>query len=236
VVIDALGFLTVLGRAQRPTPATLRWFPVAGFLIGLAVGACWWLAGQAWSAGVAAALAVVADLVLTGLLHLDGLADSADGLVPHLRRDRRLEVMAEPTVGAFAVTAVVAVLLLRWSALAGHAPDLLLLAALWCASRTLMAAAVGVLPYARAEGGLVTTFQGDGDGWVIGVLGAFAALVVGAIADGFAGEVAVVGALAAGVGVLAFGRRQLGGYTGDVLGAAGVVAETVGLVIAAAKW
>jgi adenosylcobinamide-GDP ribazoletransferase len=235
-VIEALGFLTVLGRAERPTPATLRWFPLAGLVIGLAVGAAWWVAGEAWSAGVAAALAVLVDLGLTGLLHLDGLADSADGLLPHLPRERRLGVMGEPTIGAFAVAAVVAVLLLRWSALASHAPDLLLLGALWCASRTLMAAAVSTIPYARAEGGLVTTFQGDGDGWVLGALGGAGALVAGTLADGFGGLVAVAGALVAGVGVLAFGRRQLGGYTGDVLGAAGVVAETIGLVIAAAKW
>ena len=235
-MIDALGFLTVLGRAERPTPATLRWFPLAGLAIGMAVGLAWWLAGEAWTAGVAAALAVAADLLLTGLLHLDGLADSADGLLPHLPRERRLAVMAEPAVGAFAVATVAVVLLLRWSAFATHSPDVLLVGALWCASRTLMAAAVGTVPYARAEGGLVTTFQGAGDGWGLGVIGGFAALVVGAIADGVAGEVAVLGALAAGVGVLALGRRQLGGYTGDVLGAAGVVAETVGLVIAAAKW
>jgi adenosylcobinamide-GDP ribazoletransferase len=236
VVIDALGFLTVLGRAQRPTSATLRWFPVAGLLIGAAVGCLWWLTGQAWSAGVAAALAVLADLVLTGMLHLDGLADSADGLLPHLPRERRLLVMGEPGVGAFAVVAIAAVLLLRWSALASHAPDVLLVAALWCASRSLMAASVGSLPYARAEGGLVTTFEGQGDGWALGLLGGAGALVVAVAADGFGGAVAVVAAIAAGVGVLAFGRRQLGGYTGDVLGAAGVVAETVGLVVAAAHW
>jgi adenosylcobinamide-GDP ribazoletransferase len=236
VVIEALGFLTVLGRAERPTPATLRWFPLAGLLIGAAVGLVWWLAGQAWSAGVAAALALVADLAVTGLLHLDGLADSADGLLPHLPRERRLTVMAEPGVGAFATAAVGAALLLRWSALAAHAPDVLLLAALWCGSRTLMAATVGTLPYARAEGGLVTTFQGQGDGWVLALLGGAGALVVGGAADGVGGVVAVLGALAAGIGVLALGRRQLGGYTGDVLGAAGVVAETVGLVLAAAHW
>jgi adenosylcobinamide-GDP ribazoletransferase len=129
-----------------------------------------------------------------------------------------------------------AALLLRWSALAAHAPDVLLLAALWCGSRTLMAATVGTLPYVRAEGGLVTTFQGQGDGWVLALLGGAGALVVGGAADGVGGVVAVLGALAAGIGVLALGRRQLGGYTGDVLGAAGVVAETVGLVLAAAHW
>jgi adenosylcobinamide-GDP ribazoletransferase len=236
VVIEALGFLTVLGRPDPPTATTLRWFPLVGLLLGAAVGAVWWGADQTWTGGVAAALALAADLVLTGMLHLDGLADAADGLLPHLPRERRLAVMAEPTVGAFAVVVVAATLLLRWTALAAQAPDVLLLAAIWCAARTLMAVAVRVLPYARPEGGLATSFAGGGDGWLLALGGGLIALAVGALADGIGGAAAVLAAVAAGTAVLALGRARLGGYTGDVLGAAGVVAETIGLVVAAARW
>src|SRR5438477_10532197 len=108
----ALSFLTPIGGASRPSGSALLWFPLVGAALGLARGGIWWAAAQVWGAMVAAAVVVAADLGLTGLLHLDGLADAADGLLPHLPRARRLAVMAEPGVGAFGVGAVGAVLLL----------------------------------------------------------------------------------------------------------------------------
>ena len=147
----ALAFLTPLGGAAVPDRATLSWFPVAGALIGLAVGGAWWGADRLWPPFTAAAIAVTVDLGLTGLLHLDGLADSADGLLPPLARERRLAVMAEPTVGAYGVAAVVIVLVLRTAALTSMHPSVLLLAALWCASRTAMAVGARALPYARRD-------------------------------------------------------------------------------------
>ncbi|MBA3654253.1 MAG: adenosylcobinamide-GDP ribazoletransferase, partial [Actinobacteria bacterium] len=137
----ALAFLTPLGGAAPPDARTLSWFPIAGALIGAAVGGVWWAGAQIWPAALAAAVAVTADLALTGLLHFDGLVDSADGLLPHLSRDRRLEVMAEPTVGAFAVAVGTVALLLRVAAFAALSPNVMLVAAVWCASRTAMAVA-----------------------------------------------------------------------------------------------
>ena len=71
----ALAFLTPFGGAAVPTAGTLDWFPVVGAAIGLAVGAVWWLAVRAWSPVGAAGIVVASDIVLTGYLHLDGLAD-----------------------------------------------------------------------------------------------------------------------------------------------------------------
>src|SRR5262249_51241339 len=97
----ALSFLTPFGGAAHPAPSALAWFPVVGALIGLGVGAVWWGARRAWPSPAAAAIALIADAALTGMLHLDGLADAADGLLPPLPRARRLEVMADPRLGAF---------------------------------------------------------------------------------------------------------------------------------------
>src|SRR3954469_8033716 len=97
---QALSFLTPIGGAATPSPRALPWFPVVGAAIGAALGGVWWLAAGVWPAAaapptgaalggvwglaaevgpaaVAAAVVVAADLALTGLLHLDGLADSA---------------------------------------------------------------------------------------------------------------------------------------------------------------
>ena len=157
---SALSFLTVVGRPAPPGPGTLDWFPVGGAGLGAALGGIWWAAGRAWPAGVAAALVVVADLGLTGLLHLDGLVDSADGLLPPMDRARRLEVMAAPDAGAFGVGAAGAALILRWAALAALRPGVWLLAGLWCLSRTAMATVARTRRYARPEGGLATLFAG----------------------------------------------------------------------------
>jgi adenosylcobinamide-GDP ribazoletransferase len=230
----ALAFLTPLFGASEPRPQTLTWFPFAGAALGLVLGAVWWGAERVWPAAVAAAIVVAADLALTGLLHVDGLADSADGLLPHLDRARRLEVMAAPDVGAFGVAAVVAVLLLRWAALATTAPSPLLLGGLWCASRTAMAVAALKVPYAR-PGGLASAFLG-GHTLSTALIGAVLATGLAFAGPGVPGIAAVAGVVAGAAGVVALARRRIGGFTGDVLGASGMVGETAGLVVAAARW
>ncbi|HEX2384302.1 MAG TPA: adenosylcobinamide-GDP ribazoletransferase [Acidimicrobiales bacterium] len=231
----ALAFLTPLGRAAVPDRRTMSWFPVVGALVGGAVGCVWWGADRLWPPAVAAALTLAADLALTGMLHVDGLADSADGLLPHMPRERRLEVMSEPTVGAYGIAVTACVLLLRFAALASMPPSILLIAGVWCGSRTVMAVAARALPYARAEGGLATAMLG-GDWKPVGLYGVIAAVSLGAFAGGRRTEIAVAAGLVASAAVVLFARRKLGGFTGDVLGAAGIVGETVALVVAAASW
>ena len=235
----ALAFLTPLGGASTPTPAALRAFPIIGAGLGAALGCIWWGAAQLWPRPVAAAIVVAADLALTGLLHVDGLADTADGLLPHLDRHRRLEVMAAPDVGAFGVSVVAVVVLVRWVALAAIAPSVPLLAGLWCASRTAMA--VAALTQTYVGGGLATAFLPDDterlvQGAGIGLFGVMLAVVLVLIWRVLPGLVVLAALAVAAAMVVGLARRRIGGFTGDVLGAAGVMAETVGLLVAAAKW
>ncbi len=244
----ALAFLTPLGRAAPPSKGALAWFPVAGLLIGAALGAIWWLSARAWPYWVAAAITVAADLGLTGMLHADGLVDSADGLLPHMDRNRRLEVMAEPTVGAFGVMVGTATLLLRWVSLASIRPSVWLLAGLWCASRTWMATVVLSCPYARTDG-LASGFGavgGERAGYrrpslldspavaCCAALGLAASIGLSLVWNLGAGAIVVAAATISGAAVVVVSIRRLGGFTGDVLGASGMVGETVGLVVAAA--
>jgi adenosylcobinamide-GDP ribazoletransferase len=231
---SALGFLTIVGGAAPPDRRAPAWFGLVGALVGLAVGAVWWGAGELWPPLLAAVLAVAADAAVTGMLHLDGLADSADGLLPPVDRQRRLAIMATADVGAFGLVAVVVVLGARVAALAALSPDPLLLAGLWAGARAGMALTMAVVPYAR-DTGAASGFAGRGIAPGAVTLAAAGALIVATL-GGWAG-VATAAALIAGfVAVVAVAVRRLGGYTGDVLGAAGVVAETVGLVVAAARW
>jgi adenosylcobinamide-GDP ribazoletransferase len=203
------------------------------------LGGVWWGADRIWPALVGAAVVVAADLVITGILHVDGLADAADGLLAPLPRSRRLEVMADPVTGAFGTAAVAVVLVLRVAALASISPAPLLLAGLWCASRTTMAVIARTLPYARPTG-LAGAFLG-GRPLPVALLGTVLAsgLVIaggGRLPSRAVGVLAVGACLAAGGLVATLAHRRLGGFTGDVLGAAGVVGETVGLLVLAATW
>lgn len=236
----ALAFLTPLGGPAAPSPAALGWFPVVGAALGLGLGGLWWGASEIWPPAVAAALVVAADLALTGMLHLDGLVDSADGLLPPLDRSRRLEVMTDPRAGSFGVGAAVTVLLLRWSALSAMPAHALLLAGLWCASRTAMATTTALVPYARPAG-LATGFlpeAGDGTRRAIAValVGVGVGVLVAAAARGLAGGVGVLAVVVGAAAVVGLACRRLGGFTGDVLGAAGIVGETAGLLVAATRW
>lgn len=236
----ALAFLTPLGGGSSPPrPETLRWFPLVGALIGLAVGGVWLVAGELWPPAVAAGLALAMDLALTGMLHVDGLVDTADGLLPPLEQERRLEVMADPRAGAFGVVAVVVVLLLRWVALASQRVSVPLVGGLWCASRTVMAVTVSRVPYAR-PGGLAAAF-GPGKGGrqpapALLAGGLVLAVVLVAVGRGGVGVVCLAATLVGAAAVVRLAVRRVGGFTGDVLGAAGVVGETAGLVLAAARW
>ena len=160
-MMRALSFLTVFGRAAEPNQRTLSWFPLVGVAVGAVVGAAWWLAGRVWPAAVAAVVAVAVDAAVTGCLHLDGLADAADGLLPAVSRERRLEIMADPRVGAFGAVALVLVLSLRAAALAVTVARPLVVVGLWCGSRTMMAVVARSLPSAHADGGTASDFVGD---------------------------------------------------------------------------
>jgi adenosylcobinamide-GDP ribazoletransferase len=200
----------------------------------------WWSTEHAWPAEVAAAIVVGADLALTGLLHIDGLVDAADGLLAHLDRDRRLAVMREPTVGAFGIAAGGAVLLARFAALSSIRPSILLLTGIWCGSRAVMAVTPSVVRYVRADtGGLATSFLAPGrvgPAVAAGLTGTAGLLAASMLWRPLGGAVAAMSGLIGAALVIWFARRRLGGFTGDVLGAAGVVFETVALVVAAARW
>lgn len=229
----ALAFLTPLGGAAAPSPGALAWFPVVGAAMGFWLGGVWWIADRFWTNAVAAAVVIAADLAVTGMLHFDGLVDSADGLLPPLDGPaRRLEVMADPATGAFGVGVGAGVLLLRWASLASLAPSPALLGALWCASRLGMAHAARTVPYARPAG-LASAFLGGGRGVPLAGLALAAVLAALAGGDALVGLAALALAFA---GVVALAARRIGGFTGDVLGAAGLVGETAGLLAAAARW
>ncbi len=238
----AFSFLTLFGPSSPPNTSTMSWFPLVGAVLGLVLGGVWWLGAKIWPALVAGGIVVLADLVLTGLLHVDGLADTGDGLVAPLSRERRLAAMRDPAVGAFGVVVVVVALLLRWASLSSLPPMPLVLCGLWCASRSSLAFITEVLPYARPDGIVKDFLRTESRSWrergihlsaaATGLVSSVGFVLLG---RGTRGLAALGAELVAIVLVAWFSSRRIGGYTGDVLGAAVVIGETVGLLILATR-
>ena len=237
----AVIFLTsVPVQADRPvTPRDLAdsapFFPLAGAGLGLAAALVFVAAGALGLPPlVAATLAVTTLVLLTGALHEDGLADTADGFGGGTTPAIRLEIMRDPRTGSFGVLALVLSVLVRVGAIAALAEPMLVVAALIAAgglSRAPLPAMMRLLPAARADGLAAGAGQPVGPRAMASV--AIGVMVAGLALGPLAGAVAllVTAAAAAGTGALAW--RKIGGITGDVLGAAQQTAEA-GVLIALA--
>ncbi|MEW2911302.1 adenosylcobinamide-GDP ribazoletransferase [Leisingera sp. JC11] len=236
-ILLALVLLTRLPLPHLPPEAFQRqakavWaFPLAGLAVALPAAL---LAALALAAGlpetVAAGLALAVQVMLTGAMHEDGLADTADGLWGGFSRERRLDIMKDSRIGAYGVIALILGFSLRWSALtalfavAGVWP----LLALAMLSRAVMPALMAVLPNARSAGLSQTVGRPRA---LPCLLAAGLALVLSLPLIGSAafGAALAMGAAAAGLGALA--KAKIGGQTGDILGASQQAAEIGGLLI-----
>jgi adenosylcobinamide-GDP ribazoletransferase len=222
-------FVDVDGRAvARAAPL----YPLVGGAVGALAGAVVDGLSGPLPAWAAATLGVGLAALLTGAMHLDALADTADALGGTTRK-RRLEIMRDHSIGSFGAIALVLVLVLEISLLAElGARDLALVsfAAAGASSRWSTLPIALALPYAREDG--QGRFFTTGLSLASVLLGFAAAAGIAAIALGSAGA-ATLGA-AAGVALVLgpFYRRWLGGVTGDALGAAAALAQTASLVAA----
>jgi adenosylcobinamide-GDP ribazoletransferase len=237
----AVAFLTRIPVTQAVATgwplAEAAWaFPLVGAGIGAVAGLVF-LAAQLIGLGdwPAALLGVLAGVLLTGALHEDGLADSADGLFGGSDRDRRLAIMRDSRHGTFAVLALVLSVALRAAALARIGDVVfagLALVAAHAGSRALLPIAMWALPPARDDG------LGAASGRPRPAAVIVAALIAGAIvAAGLGplrGVVAFGLAIAAMAAAAAVASRRIGGYTGDILGAFQQIGEIVILLAAAA--
>jgi adenosylcobinamide-GDP ribazoletransferase len=210
--------------------------PLAGALVGAVAAAVYAAAAALGLAGPpGAALALAASLALTGCLHEDGLGDTADGFGGGRDRDAKLGIMRDSRLGTYGAAALILSLLLRWSALAvlmTPAAVALALVAAHTAARGALPALMHVVPMARRDGLAAAAGRPPaGAAAVAGGLGALAlVLALGPLAG--AAALALVAATAAFTGRLAV--RQIGGLTGDVLGAAEQAGEIAVLLVAAA--
>lgn len=232
----AIGFLTrVPVRVDGPWAAArgarMAWaYPLAGVTVGVLLCAVGWLT---LGIGVpfAAAFALAASVIVTGALHEDGLADSADGLWGGWTPDRRLAIMQDSRTGAFGVLALVLALLLRWLGISAalDAGAWWALLALPAVSRAAMVPLMA-LPHAR-PGGVSATVGHPPAPTILLALGIGAVIVLPL------GVSAIWVCLAVGfvvIGVALIAMSKIRGQTGDILGAAQQLTEIAGWAVLAA--
>jgi adenosylcobinamide-GDP ribazoletransferase len=229
----ALTFLTKLpwpwpGPADESALArSLFWFPWVGAVLGLMFWAAWAGLAKILPQPAAAGLLLAFTAWITGGLHLDGLADTFDGLGGGRAPAEALRIMKDSRVGAFGVISLVAVLVLKFSlflSVTGPASRVLLLYPV--ISRCGIVLMAYLSSYARPEGGLGQAMtQG-----VSGRLVAGASLCTGALSLALMGvsglRLVGVAGLVVWFGSLYF-RKRLGGITGDILGATNEALEVL---------
>lgn len=184
------------------------------------------------AAGPAAALALAATMLVTGCLHEDGLSDIADGFGGGRTREKKLEIMRDSRIGAYGAAALGISLLIRWSALSelaspGHI--FLALLAAHAASRGLFGAFMHLLPPARPDGLSADAGSVTAETAVVGAaLGAMALLALGL--GGAIAAVVLLGLVFAAFRALCL--SQIGGQTGDTIGALQQLGEIAVLLVA----
>jgi adenosylcobinamide-GDP ribazoletransferase len=233
-LIAAIGLLTRIPVSAPPDPETAgratRWFPLVGAVIGGIYVALAWLVAPYLPGTAIAVLVVIAEALLTGALHMDGLADTADGFGGGKSRDDILRIMRDPAIGSYGALAIALLVAFKVAVLGGlldrraPLPYLVLAPVL---GRWTAAPLSRFLRYARPAKS-APAFVGTREL-------VWATILTAAIVPALGVHRAWVCWAAAAVVTGAFGAfcyRKIGGITGDTLGAAIEISECAVLLVA----
>jgi adenosylcobinamide-GDP ribazoletransferase len=233
-------FLTIVrlpGSTAAPVSAELAasmsCFPLVGLILGAVLVATDILTSLVFPPTIVNLLLIIVLIIITGGLHIDGLADTLDGLAGGSTRADRLRIMRDVHLGALGAAGLVLSLGLQYAALLAL-PDSLRLAALACMpmlGRWAMVIASFRMPYARAEGGLAQPFLHTLSINQVIIATAFAAFALIVSLGILRATVVLVVIALVSRGASALASRLLGGMTGDVLGATNQAAEIIFLLV-----
>ena len=227
--IRTLSILPMPGKDAAHMSDALPWFPMVGFVLGTMLWAvaygCNTVSGH-WADG-AAALVVLASILLTRGLHLDGLADWFDGLGGGRTPERILAIMKDSQVGAFGAISLVIMILIKWVSISHliRSNALIWIVAAYIISRAAMAELAVCLPYARSRGGTAGPFVTSAKPWHRYAAWAWAILLLLVICGPAGGILFIAGGMLTRILAFWFYRR-LRGITGDLLGTGCETIET----------
>jgi adenosylcobinamide-GDP ribazoletransferase len=231
----AVSFLTILPvidqrRASEETVAgSLTWFPLVGFLLGLALVGEDWILAHVFAQVIRSVLIILSLTVVTGAVHLDGLADTADALGAGRDRDRALDILRDSRVGTFGASAIffdLTLKVLALSTLAGTRRYTALIIAPMLARYAMLMVGLGI-PYLRESGAGSALLNGQALGWRRRVAALFLIIACTMVLSPFptAAVFALTVAIAIAFAMHLFYRSWLGGVTGDLIGACGEIVE-----------
>jgi adenosylcobinamide-GDP ribazoletransferase len=230
----ALQFLTIF-----PTPLrheinlkafgeSLTYFPLVGLILGAILFGLQYSLNFIFPAPVVNTLLIIALVILTGAHHLDGLADTCDGVIAGQSREERLAIMSDTKVGIFGIAGVFLLLLLKYVSLSSvpALPALLLMPTL---SRWAMVSVIFAFPYAKSAG-MGLTFKQRAS-WQRLTIATVIALIIAVAVLKWWGLVLVAGLWLIVFAIAIYFRSRLGGLTGDTYGAINELAEVLVLLL-----
>jgi adenosylcobinamide-GDP ribazoletransferase len=233
----AVGFLTILPvinnrrASEEAVAASFEWFPIVGFMLGLALSGEDLILSYAFGLVMRSVLIVLSLVVITGALHLDGLADTADALGAGRNRERALEILQDSRIGTFGAIAIFFDLILKilaLSTLSGPSRYFALILAPGLA-RYAMVLVSRRIDYLRSAGAGSMLLADNGASWPRRKF-VFISPLVFVVAAKFQGAKALLVAAAVVIAMRWFYKRWLGGVTGDLVGACGEIVEIAVLV------
>ena len=235
-LISALQFITILPLGKMRTfdpPKMVPYFPLVGILLGLMVAFFDAVASKFWNQPVTALLDVILLAVLSAALHIDGLGDTADGLLGPRSREKALEIMKDSRLGTMGLVAILSGLALKWGGIAGlDAQRSILLIIIPAYSRGAILFGMRYLSYGRTDGTGKPFFNqrlSFKHFWgLLLPVGLSLSLGITAIWLNFAFAIIVAS-------ILLFYKKRVGCITGDMLGALTELTEAGLFLIAAIK-
>ena len=239
--LTALQFLTTIPlpwrREARPEElGRSTWaFPLVGLIIGLILVGLNWLLSLVLPSVIVNALLIVSLVVITGALHLDGFADTCDGIAGHKTAEDRWQVMHDSRAGSFGIVGVVLLLLVKYVSLSSISEPLLMMTTLVfmpMVSRWAMVYAIFVHPYARPSGLGKAVKQGTNwPRFTIATLVTFLVALVLNLLFQMPGLIIMLVVWIITVAMAAYFKSKFSGLTGDTYGAINEVAEVSVLIL-----
>jgi len=235
--LTALNFLTIIPVSWRRDVSpeelgrSLGYFPLVGIVIGLILAGLDWTLDWILPSAVVNVLLIVSLAVISGALHLDGFADTCDGIAGHKTVEARWQVMHDSRVGGFGIVGVCLLLLVKYVSL-NSVPEPLLMATLIImpvVSRWAMVYAIFAYPYARPSG-LGKVFKQEAS-WLRFTMATLIALAVAIVLARLAGLIIMAGIWVMVVLMAAYLKRKFSGLTGDTYGAINEVSEVCVLIL-----
>jgi adenosylcobinamide-GDP ribazoletransferase len=246
---DTLAALSFFSRLPAQAPAksfdlhqSAGAWPIAGLLVAIVPAALFWIAVETGVPSIVAALLAFAALAaLTGGMHEDGLADTADGFAGGRTRDEKLEIMRDSRLGTFGALALFFSVLIRAASLAaliyaGAAAGAVAIVLVAAISRSMALWHWNATLPARSDGLAWAAGRPD---WMALAIGLLVGIIAAIVLLFMFGVVVLIGILLAALGIGVFTAlcvKKIGGHTGDTIGAAQQIAETLIFVGLTAGW